>query len=66
MTRALIPEESQNTVEVMSATTMVTLCVKAERNCSPTAFALAMSISIGKRTITGPVTNSGSLTGLTP
>src|SRR5947208_13008850 len=58
-----MPEESQKTVEVMSAITMVTPGAKAEHNCWPTAAPLAMSISAGSIAITGLGGCSGSATG---
>src|SRR5205809_1104284 len=48
-----MPEESQKTVEVMSAITTVTPGAKAEHNCWPTPAPLAMSISAGSITTTG-------------
>jgi hypothetical protein len=48
-----MPEESQKRVEAMSAITIVTPDVKAERNWSPTSSALAMSISADSGMTTG-------------
>lgn len=59
------PDESQKTVEVKSAITTAAPRVMAEQSCSPTRSALAISISAGRRTATGPVACSRSVTGTT-
>ena len=61
-----MPEESQKTVEVMSAITTVTPGAKAAHNRWPTPAPLAMSISAGSITTTGPGGRSGSATGVIP